>query len=71
MKMFNKKAYENIVENNTNQYQHEIAKQLNPSVQNGTRKYHMANQHKSCGEADHKRNDECGDMRFKRNKAKM
>ncbi len=71
MKMFHEKSDENIVQDNTNQNQQEIPEKLNPSVKNGSRKNHMAHQHKSSGKTDKKGNNKCCNMGFKRNESKM
>jgi hypothetical protein len=64
MKMFNEKADENIVQEDTDQYKNKIPEKLYTSVQNGTRKYHMTHQHKSGWKTYEKGYDKSRDMRL-------
>ena len=65
MKPFNKDFYENIVEQDADQNQDKIAKQLNPSMQGGPCEYDIPHQKKPGGKTDTKRNDKRCDMGLK------
>ena len=69
--MFHEEPDENIVQDNTDQYQQEIPEQLNPSVKYRTGKDHMAHEHKSGGETDEKGYDESGNMGFEGNESQV
>jgi hypothetical protein len=71
MKMFDKKADKNIIQDDTNNNQQEITEQLNPPMKYRTRKHNVAHEHKTCRETDQKRYNESGYMGLKSNKSKM
>jgi hypothetical protein len=71
MKMFHKKADENIVQYNTNQYEQEIPEKLHASVKNGSWKDNVPHQHKTGWKTDEKRYNKGCDMGFERDETQV
>jgi hypothetical protein len=69
--MLHKQFDENIIEQDTNHYQHDIPEQLNPSPQVRIRKYNIAHQEETQRESDAKGNDESAYMRTDSAKGKL
>ena len=69
--MLHKQFNENVIEQDTNHYQHEIPEQLNPSPQVRIRKNNIAHQEKSQRESDAEGDDESAYMRTDSAKGKL
>jgi len=62
---------EDIVQQQTDDHQHEIAEQLHPSLQRGFREDDIPHQKEPCGKADAESHDDGGDIRLEDHKAKI
>jgi hypothetical protein len=71
MKMFNKKADKNIIQDDANNNQQEITEQLNPSMKYRVRKDNVSHQHETRWKTDQKGYNESGNMGLKGNKSQM
>ena len=47
MKLLHEETYKNIVQNNTNQNEQEITKELYTPMKNGSGKYYVSHKHKT------------------------
>lgn len=71
VELFDKKAYKNIIQDNTYQDKQEIPEKLHSSVQNRPGKNDMTHQHKAGWETDEKGYYECSYIRFERYEAQV
>ncbi len=68
---FYKQFNEDIIKQNANGHQQEIAKELNATMKAGSRKNDMTHQQKPGGKADQKGHHECSNMRFERQRTEV
>jgi hypothetical protein len=71
VEIFNEKADEKIIQENTDEHQEEIPEQLDTSLKHRIREHHVTHQHKSGWKTNEEGDDKGSNMRFECNKSQV